>query len=68
LGLFGSSIDAARRQSSAMHGFFQDARYLLRQRSMFCRCAPPQRLFKMIWYVSANENSLAIRHRLVGLS
>jgi len=51
-----------------VYSFFEDASYLLRERSVFGSGATPQRLFKVIWYVGTDKNSFAIRHLFVGLS
>jgi hypothetical protein len=45
-----------------MNRLFQNAGDFLRERSVLGGSAPPQRLFQMVGYVRAYENSLTIRH------
>src|SRR5581483_2205597 len=66
-GIRRAAIDTARGKIPTVNRFGQDARDFLRQRAMFRRRAPAERLFQLIRNVCANEYSFAIGH-VVGVS
>jgi hypothetical protein len=47
-----------------MYRFGENARYLLRKRSMLGGCFAAERLFEVVRYVGSDKNAFAIRHGL----
>ena len=45
-----------------MYSLFEDTRDLLGESAVFGSSAPAQRLFQVVGYIRANENSFTIRH------